>query len=190
MKNYDLTENEKSVLLKIARKSIEDSFNRSKDLYINSKDLMSSLTDNLKADAGVFVTLKTKGEQLRGCIGNFNFNIPVYQNVYNMAKEAAFSDPRFMPLDAAELKNVKIEISVLTPLQKIDDLEKIEIGKHGLYIIKNGRHGVLLPQVATENGMDRRQFLEAVSMKAGLPPDAYKQGAEILIFSAIVFGEN
>ena len=63
MKNYDLTENEKSVLLKIARKSIEDSFNRSKDLYINSKDLMSSLTDNLKADAGVFVTLKTKGEQ-------------------------------------------------------------------------------------------------------------------------------
>ena len=130
MKNYDLTENEKSVLLKIARKSIEDSFNRSKDLYINSKDLMSSLTDNLKADAGVFVTLKTKGEQLRGCIGNFNFNIPVYQNVYNMAKEAAFSDPRFMPLSDAELKDVKIEISVLTPLQKIGDIEKGRLSWH------------------------------------------------------------
>ncbi|MCL4427835.1 MAG: AMMECR1 family protein, partial [Deltaproteobacteria bacterium] len=99
MKYFDLTEDEKSILVNIARKSIEDRFNRTKDLFINSKDLISSLTDNLRTNAGVFVTLKTGGEQLRGCIGNFNFGIPIYQNVYNMAKEAAFADPRFMPLN-------------------------------------------------------------------------------------------
>lgn len=108
MKYFDLTEDEKSVLVKIARKSIEDSFNKSRDLFINSNELISSLTDNLKTKAGVFVTLKTGGEQLRGCIGNFNFGVPIYQNVYNMAKEAAFSDPRFMPLNNAELQKIKI----------------------------------------------------------------------------------
>ncbi len=190
MKYFDLTEDEKSILLKTARKSIEDSFNKSKDLFINSNELISSLTDNLKTKAGVFVTLKTGGEQLRGCIGNFNFGIPIYQNVYNMAKEAAFGDPRFMPLNNAELQKIKIEISVLTPLEKIDSIGNIEIGKHGLYLIKGPCHGVLLPQVATECNMDKEGFLEAVSMKAGLPPDAYKNGADICTFSAIVFGEN
>jgi len=190
MKYFDLTEDEKSIILKIARKSIEDSLNKSKEPFINSDELTSSLTDNLKTKAGVFVTLKTGGEHLRGCIGNFNFGIPIYKNVYNMAKEAAFSDPRFMPLNNAELQKIKIEISVLTPLEKIDSLDNIEIGKHGLYIIKGPCHGVLLPQVATECNMDKEGFLEAVSMKAGLPPDAYKSGADICTFSAIVFGEN
>jgi AmmeMemoRadiSam system protein A len=190
MKYFDLTEDEKSILLKIARKSIEDKFNRNKDIFIDSKELLSSLTVNLKANAGVFVTLKTGGEQLRGCIGNFNFGIPVYRNVYNMANEAAFSDPRFMPLNVAELQKIKIEISVLTPLEKIDSIDNIEIGKHGLYLIKGPCHGVLLPQVATECNMDREGFLEAVSMKAGLSPDAYKAGADICTFSAIVFGED
>jgi AmmeMemoRadiSam system protein A len=190
MKNFDLTENERAILIKIARKSIEDKFNKNKDIFIGSKELLSVLTDNLKTNAGVFVTLKTGGEQLRGCIGNFNFGIPVYQNVYNMAKEAAFSDPRFMPLNNGELQKIKIEISVLTPLEKIDSLDSIEIGKHGVYLMKGPCHGVLLPQVATECNMDKKGFLEAVSMKAGLPPDAYKDGADICTFSAIVFGEN
>ncbi len=189
MKNFDLTENEKSILIKIARKSIEESLNRNKDLFINSKELLSEITDSLKINAGVFVTLKTGGEHLRGCIGNFNFGIPIYQNVYNMAKEAAFSDPRFRPLSNSELQNIKIEISVLTPLEKIDDIDSIEIGKHGLYLIKGPCHGVLLPQVATECNMDRKGFLEAVSMKAGLSSDAYKNDADICTFSAIVFGE-
>ncbi|MHB8232844.1 MAG: AmmeMemoRadiSam system protein A [bacterium] len=190
MKNFDLTENEKSILIKIARKSIEDRFDKNRDTFINSKELLPALTDNLKTKAGVFVTLKTGGEQLRGCIGNFNFGIPVYQNVYNMAKEAAFGDPRFMPLNNEELQKIKIEISVLTPLEKVDSLDNIEIGKHGVYLIKGPCHGVLLPQVATECNMDRQGFLEAVSMKAGLSPDAYKDGADICTFSAIVFGEN
>ncbi len=190
MVHFDLTEDEKSILLKIARKSIEDNFNKSADQFIGSKELTSSLTDNLKTKAGVFVTLKTVVEQLRGCIGNFNFDIPVYQNVYNMAKEAAFSDPRFMPLNSDELQKIKIEISVLTPLEKIYDFDNIEIGKHGLYLIKGPYHGVLLPQVATEFNMNKEGFLEAVSNKAGLPSDAYKTGSDIYTFSAIVFGED
>ncbi len=190
MKYFDLTENERSILLKIARKSIEDKFNKNRDTFIDSKELPAMLTANLKANAGVFVTLKTGVEQLRGCIGNFNFGIPIYLNVYNMAKEAAFGDPRFMPLNIVELQKIKIEISVLTPLEKIDDIDKIEIGKHGLYIMKGPCHGVLLPQVATECNMDKEGFLEAVSMKAGLSPDAYKNGADICTFSAIVFREN
>jgi AmmeMemoRadiSam system protein A len=190
MKNFELTANEKSILIKIARRSIEDKFNNYKDNFSGSKDFLNALTDNLKTKAGVFVTLKTEGEQLRGCIGNFNFGVPIYQNVYNMAKEAAFSDTRFMPLNAEELEKIKIEISVLTPLEKIENTDDIEIGRHGLYIIKGQHHGVLLPQVATENNMDRQGFLEAVSMKAGLSRDAYKNGADIFTFSAIVFGED
>ncbi|MFW0884242.1 AmmeMemoRadiSam system protein A [Candidatus Acidulodesulfobacterium sp. H_13] len=180
MKNFDLTENEKSLLLKIARRAIEGG-----DL----KELTSLLTDNLKIKSGVFVTLKTGGEQLRGCIGNFNFNTQIYQNVYDMAKEAAFNDHRFIPLKDSELQNIKIEISVLTPLEKIDNFDDIEIGRHGLYFIKGQYRGVLLPQVAVEHNMNKKGFLEAVSMKAGLPSDAYKTGADIFTFSALVFGE-
>ncbi len=189
MKNFDLTEKEKSLLVKIARKSIEDTLNKNKNEFLDSQELLSELTDNLKMNAGVFVTLKTGGEQLRGCIGNFVSNIPIYKNVYKMAKEAAFGDPRFIPLNGAELKKIKIEISVLSQLERINDTENIEIGKHGLYLIKGPCHGVLLPQVATECNMDRKGFLEAVSMKAGLSPDAYKNGADICTFSALVFGE-
>lgn len=189
MDNFNLTEKEKAILLKIARKSIDDAFNNNGNEFINSPELSSELTDGLKKNAGVFVTLKIKGEQLRGCIGNFVSAVPLYINVYKMAKEAAFSDPRFNPLSSAEFREIKIEISVLSPLEKIEKFDDIEIGRHGLYIIKGMHHGVLLPQVATEFKMDRKGFLEAVSTKAGLPPDAYKNGADILTFTALVFGE-
>lgn len=190
MDNFILSEKEKSLLIKIARRSIKDGLDRdSGSAFLGSADLANELTANLKVNAGVFVTLKTGGEQLRGCIGNFVSDIPIYLNVYKMAREAAFSDPRFMPLGNVELERIKIEISVLSPLKKIDELDNIEVGKHGLYLIKGPCHGVLLPQVATECNFDRRGFLEAVSMKAGLPPDAYKEGADICTFSAIVFGE-
>ncbi len=186
---FNLNDNEKKQLIKIARKSIEDALSRKKDDYLNSAELLNSLTDNLKNKAGVFVTLKLNGEQLRGCIGNFVSNEPIYKNIYKMAYEAAFNDPRFMPLSISELSKISIEISVLSPLEKIDSLDEIIIGKHGLYIMKGPYHGVLLPQVATEYHMNRTQFLEAVSQKAGLPGDAYKENADIYIFSAEIFGE-
>ncbi|MCL5673936.1 MAG: AmmeMemoRadiSam system protein A [Deltaproteobacteria bacterium] len=186
---FNLTENEKKLLIKIARKSIEDSLSGKKDNYLNSEELAGSLTDNLKKKAGVFVTLKTNGEQLRGCIGNFVSNVPIYTNIYKMAYEAAFNDPRFRPLDSLEINNISIEISVLSPLEKISSFDEIIIGKHGLYIMKGPYHGVLLPQVATEYHMNKTQFLEAVSQKAGLPNDAYKENADIYIFSAEIFSE-
>lgn len=189
MKNFYLTDKEKSVLLKIARDSIKDTFDKNKDKSAGSPDLLPALTDNLKTKSGVFVTLKTNGEQLRGCIGNFVSDVPVYKNVYKMAKEAAFGDPRFVPLSDAEFKRIKIEISVLSPLEKINDLDAIEIGKHGLYIVKGSYRGVLLPQVAVEYKMNRKDFLEAVSVKAGLSSDAYKSDADIYVFSAVVFNE-
>jgi len=107
-----------------------------------------------------------------------------------MAVEAAFHDYRFPPIRKEELSAVKIEISVLSPLKKIRDFQEIEVGRHGLFLIKGVHSGVLLPQVATEYHWTRREFLEAVSRKAGLPPDAYRNGATIYIFTAEVFGEK
>jgi hypothetical protein len=96
-------------------------------------------------------------------------------------------DPRFLPVTQAELYELEIEISVLTPLQKIDSIDRIEVGKHGLYIRRAEFAGLLLPQVATEWGWDRMQFLQQTCMKAGLAPEAWKEGAEIFIFSAEIF---
>jgi AmmeMemoRadiSam system protein A len=105
-----------------------------------------------------------------------------------MAGEAAFRDPRFPPVKEKELPELDIEISVLTPLRRITDVREIEVGKHGIYIIKGGWSGLLLPQVATEYGWDRQAFLEHTCQKAGLPSNAWKEkDAEIYIFSADIF---
>jgi len=167
MKNFYLTEKEKAVLIKIARDAIKDSLDKNRDESINSPDLLLKITDNLKINFGVFVTLKTGNDQLRGCIGNFIADTPIFKNVYRMAKEAAFGDPRFAPLSYAAFGQIKIEISVLSPLEKIDDLDTIEVGKHGLYITKGSYRGVLLPQVATEYKMNRKDFLVSCFCEGG-----------------------
>jgi AmmeMemoRadiSam system protein A len=107
-----------------------------------------------------------------------------------MAVQAAVGDPRFPAMESEELDKINIEISVLSELEKIDDINKIEVGKHGILIRKGFYSGLLLPQVATEYGWDRNEFLEHTCFKAGLPADAYKSGADIYIFSAEVFGEK
>jgi AmmeMemoRadiSam system protein A len=106
-----------------------------------------------------------------------------------MAVSAATRDPRFYPLRKEELGESTLEISVLTPLQKVSSIEEIEVGKHGLYIEKNTARGVLLPQVATEYGWDRETFLSQTSIKAGMMADSWKEGADIYIFGAEVFNE-
>ena len=106
-----------------------------------------------------------------------------------MAVAAAKEDPRFPPLTAAELPKTHLEISALTPMQPVADVNDIEVGRHGLYVTRNFNSGVLLPQVATEYGWDRTTFLEQTCRKAGLPKDAWKEGAKILSFEAEVFGE-
>lgn len=177
-----LTQKDRDILLEIARKSIECA---AKGEPLPELSVSSTL---LKEKKGAFVTIKKQG-QLRGCIGYIYPIKPLYQTVNEMARQAAIGDPRFPPLREGELAETEIEISVLTPLVKIDDIDEIEIGKHGLYLVKGAFSGLLLPQVATENGWDRKTFLEKVSWKAGLPPDAWKD-ADIYIFKAEVFGED
>jgi len=136
---------------------------------------------------GAFVTITKKGT-LRGCIGHIRALLPLYKTIEEMAAAAAFDDPRFPPITKNELKDLEIEISVLTPFKQITDVKEIEVGKHGIYIEKGFYSGLLLPQVATEYRWDRDTFLEHTCRKAGLPPDAWKdKDTRIYIFSADIF---
>ena len=139
---------------------------------------------------GAFVTLKKQG-RLRGCIGLIEGKKPLYETVEEMAQTAAFKDPRFRPVKEDEFKELDIEISALTPLRQIEDVNEIEVGRHGIYIVKGFHSGLLLPQVATEYNWDRNTFLRETCVKAGLPLNAWKdKGTKIFIFSASVFGED
>jgi MEMO1 family protein len=136
---------------------------------------------------GAFVTITKRG-MLRGCIGHIRAMLPLYKTIEEMAAAAAFDDPRFPPITKNELKDLEIEISVLTPFKQISDVKEIEVGKHGIYIEKGFYSGLLLPQVATEYKWDRDTFLEHTCRKAGLPPDAWKEkDTRIYIFSADIF---
>jgi AmmeMemoRadiSam system protein A len=136
---------------------------------------------------GAFVCVKIKG-MLRGCIGCIEARGPLYKTVGEMAAQAAFCDPRFPPLRSEESEQIDLEISVLTPFQDLRDPSAIEVGKHGLMIRKGSHSGLLLPQVATEQGWTRTQFLEWTCQKAGLSKDAWKDpDTQIQIFSADVF---
>ncbi len=179
-----LSETEKKALFAIARKTIEAR------LAGNPIPEFRLASEVLKEKKGAFVTLK-KHDHLRGCIGYIEARKPLYQIVGEMALAAAFDDPRFPPLRQDEFKNVAIEISVLSPLKKIKDINEIEIGIHGLYITRGFYSGLLLPQVATEYGWDRLLFLQETCHKAGLQTDAWKEkDTNIFIFSAEVIDEH
>jgi len=177
-----LTIEEKKELLSVARKSV---VNRLK----NRKYIAESSLDGLLRKKGVFVTIDKAGE-LRGCIGVFTSEKPLYETVAEMACAAAFNDPRFSPLYPDEVDLVDFEISVLSPLKEIKNISKIKVGTHGIYITRGVNSGVLLPQVATEYGWDVETFLSQTCRKALLPGDAWKNGAKIEIFSAQIFGEK
>lgn len=179
-----LSSNDKRQLLSIARKSIES--------RLTGKALpdLSSGSKIFHEERGAFVTLRKHGE-LRGCIGSFESRGALYKTVEEMAQSAAFHDPRFPAMSAGELNDVSIEISVLTPLRKIKSIDEIEVGKHGIYIIRGIYRGVLLPQVATQYNWDKITFLEETCHKAGLPANAWKDGeTEIYVFSADIFTEH
>ncbi len=176
-----LSEQDKKTLHQIAKTVIE---NKAMGKAVPDFKIESAI---LKENRGAFVTIQKKG-QLRGCIGYIKAYEPLHKTVEKMAAEAAFRDPRFPPVKEKELPELDIEISVLTPLRKITDVNEIEVGKHGIYIIKAGWSGLLLPQVATEYGWNRQTFLEHTCQKAGLPPNAWKEkDTEIYIFSADIF---
>jgi MEMO1 family protein len=143
----------------------------------------------LERKAGAFVTLTLDGE-LRGCIGHMSADQPLSQIVPEMARAAAFSDPRFPALTLEELEKARLEISVLSPLRRITDTEQIRVGTHGLMINQGGAQGVFLPQVPTEQGWDRGQYLENLCGKAGLMSGCWKQNTALYTFTAEVFGEE
>ena len=177
-----LTKPEQKKLLGIARETIISFITSGK------KPVVATEAARLNAQNGCFVTIKQNG-QLRGCIGNFISNKPLYQLVQEMAIAASTQDPRFYPMKQHDLDNFTLEISVLSPLHKVETVDEIKVGTHGIYIIKNSYHGVLLPQVATEYGWDRDTFLKHTCLKAGLPENAWQNDCDIYIFSAQVFGE-
>ena len=144
----------------------------------------------LVEERGAFVTLMKQGN-LRGCIGTFESDEPLYKTIGHMAQQAAFSDPRFPPLVSDEFDKLDIEISVLTPMVRIYNPDSVTVGRDGLYIRQGLRAGVLLPQVPVEYGWDRRKFLEQTCLKAGLPQDAWKSDrTELYTFQAEIFGEE
>ena len=147
------------------------------------------LTEGMKAVRGGFVTLNKHGE-LRGCIGEIVPRREIWKVVREQALNAAFHDPRFSPVQAEELGAIDVEISILTPPRPVGSWKEIELGRHGMVLSKSGHSAVFLPQVAPEQGWDIEETLTHLSRKAGLPPDAWRTGAEYLVFEAQVIHEK
>ncbi len=171
---------ERRILLHLAHRSIESALAK-------QPIEMSAPTEHLAEPRGAFTTLHLFGD-LRGCIGYALPVGPLYRTVAETARAAAFDDPRFAPVTKDEAPHLTIEISVLSVPRPIRP-EQIEVGKHGLIVSGEMRRGLLLPQVPLEWGWDRETFLSQTCVKAGLPPDAWRHGAEIQAFTAEVFGE-
>ncbi len=180
-----LNREQRKKLLELARNSIETYLKTGKKLQIKETDPL------FLKEMGAFVTLHEHSE-LRGCIGNIVGKGPLYLTIRDMAVEAATGDPRFNAVEPDELKNIEIEISVLTPLERVDDPDKIQMGVHGVLVRRGFSSGVFLPQVATETGWSREEFLSNLcSHKAGLDSEAWKEKAtELYVFSAEVFSEK
>ncbi|MDD5533467.1 MAG: AmmeMemoRadiSam system protein A [Syntrophales bacterium] len=178
-----LTDTEKEELLEIAKQSIES--------RLTGKKGSGAEPAGPELKRGAFVSLHRRG-RLRGCIGCIEARSEkLGRTVREMASAAAFNDPRFPPLKKEELQDLDIEISVLTPLRKITDINEIKIGMHGLYVVNGFCSGLLLPQVATEYGWEPITFLEETCRKAGLPPGSWKNPeTQIYVFSADIFGSR
>jgi AmmeMemoRadiSam system protein A len=187
-----LSDEDKVLLLRLAKEAISSEIN---SLEINSDILKAVKEFDFKHS--IFVTL-TKDNKLRGCMGHIIPIAPVWQAVIECAKSAAFHDPRFSPVKHGELPFIKVEISILTPMEKIvvdnpgDYPKKIKIGNHGLFIeAKTGETGLLLPQVFPEWNADSVKALNMTCEKAGLPSNAWKnKEMNIFTFEAEIFGEN
>ena len=183
--SYTLKDKDKKDLIAISRLTLED--------YLNSGSLAEidpgQLSETLRKPAGAFVSLYMGG-RLRGCIGNFAPEKPLYMVVQEMTLAAALNDQRFAPVEPSELKYISLEISVLTPLQKIASIDEFQLGKHGIYMRKGDRSGTFLPQVAQSSGWSAEEFLGRCARdKAGLSYEGWKD-AELYVYEAIVFGEE
>jgi len=171
-----LTDGERKELLALAQKTIDFRVRRGATPEHTVKN------PRLMANGAAFVTINRKGT-LRGCIGTIQPVMPLYRAVITNAVSACSRDPRFPPMTKEELRDMEVQVTVLSSLEPLDDIKNIQIGIHGLYIVKGINSGVLLPQVAQEYNWDVRTFLEQVAIKAGLPKEAWKD-AELYSFTA------
>ena len=183
-KTFSLSDEEKRTLKEIAYNSIKDSLDGKGVTVANSS--LFTLHSSLKEKCGAFVSLHKQG-RLRGCIGHFGEDTPLYEIVAEMARAAAFEDPRFSSLHRDELDDIDIEISVLTPMRRIQSLDEFELHQHGIYIRKGYRSGTFLPQVADEVNWTKEEFVSHCAQdKAGIGWDGWKD-AELYVYEAIVF---
>ncbi len=181
---FTVSKKDKADLLGIARLTMEEYVRNGKTPELD----VSGFSETLKTPCGAFVTLHKDG-QLRGCIGRFDASEPLYEVVQLMAVAASTRDYRFSKVKAEEFDDIELEISVLTPMKKIESIDEIELGKHGIYIKKGSSSGTFLPQVATETGWDLEQFLgHCARDKARIGWDGWKT-ADIYIYEALVFQE-
>lgn len=188
---HPLNQAQQQELLTLARQAIRS--------YLEQKQLPEApiSTPRLQQKAGVFVTLRTRWQpglphdeaaRLRGCIGHVAADVPLSTLVPVIAVKAAVRDPRFAAVTAVELLKLRLEISILSPLTPVTDIETIELGVHGLAIVSDDKRGLLLPQVPSMFGWTRPEYLAAICRKAGLPPSAW-QSAELLAFTTQTFVE-
>ena len=189
-----LNEKHGATLLNSARQAIT--------IFLQTKKTVTPETAVAPLDrkAGAFVTLWRKKNpaqpdvnptsRLRGCIGHIQADAPLFQIVPIMAVRSATADPRFPPMDLAELENIQIEISILSQLSPVNHVNDIEVGKHGLFIEAGINRGLLLPDVPTRRNWDRAQFLQAVCLKANLPPDYWQNNnSNLSSFTTVIFEE-
>ena len=183
-KSFNLTPKDKKDLLKVARTTLEQYIRYNKTPEINA----TGFSETIKTPSGAFVTL-TEDKALRGCVGLFTSQDPLYKVVQQMAIAASTEDNRFPRVDPTEISKISIEISVLSPLKKIHSIDEIVLGKNGIYIRKGYRSGTFLPQVANETGWTKEDFLgHCARDKAGLGWDGWKD-ADIYTYEAVVFSE-
>jgi AmmeMemoRadiSam system protein A len=181
----ELTKDQQKKLLILARKTIADKLGIKSDIVLPDFD-----DDIFREKCGAFVTLHKTGN-LRGCIGYIEGIKSIPETVKDMAVSSAFSDPRFPSLKAEEFNKIDIEISILSPIEKVTGLNEIVVGRDGLIISRGFRRGLLLPQVPLEYGWDRDTFLMHTCFKAGLPGDSWKRSDTLIEkFSAQVFSEK
>jgi uncharacterized protein len=175
---------DKVELLKLARTTLET--------YLKNGSIPAYQTSRvaLLEQKGAFVSLH-QGDELRGCIGQLVADRELFKIVQHCVLSAALEDARFISVTQEEVDSLSIEISVLTPFHRIQDIHEIEVGKHGLYIVRGGYRGLLLPQVATEYHWDRNTFLEHTCIKSGLPESAWRDPQTVIYsFEAEVFSDE
>jgi AmmeMemoRadiSam system protein A len=191
--DFTISPAEQGLLLAEARETIAAKLEGRGPVYARPPELAEAVQKGnsaLSKPCGAFVTLH-QGKNLRGCIGRMSAGLPLEETVRIMALEAAFGDPRFPPLRQEELPRCSIEISALSPMERCLDPRQVKVGVHGLYLIRQGRSGVLLPQVPVEQGWNLDEYLDYICVKAGLPPGSYEApDAKLYTFTAMVFGED